>query len=434
MLAPVFLLLLLPLAAAAAAAAPAPAARLPPVVLLNGLAGAVIQAKLTGAPPGPHFFCERDTKNFTKLWVSPTELVPGVIDCFFDNLRVRYDGDARAYSNKPGVTIDGSVDWGGVGGLEYLDPGLSASGYFHDIVKRLAGIGYAVGTSLRGAPYDWRLAPDGFNATVSGARFQNGSYYSRLRALVEETYALNGNAPVVLLTHSMGGPTALAFLQGMSPQWKATYVAGFVPMSPPFGGAMSTVKALVSGDTLGVPIVAHDLFHPIQSSCASGPWLFPQPALWPADAQVLLTSNGGKTTWTSANYTELCEALGLDQAAAMFRNGLNDLPGAGGAFAAPGVRVEVLRGTGVATPAFFAYDEAFQAGKVPAKPSRTEWEYDGDGTVNGRSLHRAEAWVQQQDAPVNVTTFQNVSHFGILMDGNALDKLQALLEGWHTAH
>merc|ERR1719181_1369751 len=138
----------------------------------------------------------------------------------------------------------------------------------------------------------------------------------------------------------MGGPVALSFLQQQTASWKSTNAAGFLPMSPPFGGAMSTVEALVSGDTLGVPIVSHSLFHPIQSTCASGPWLFPQPSLWPEN-EVLVTSDGGKQVWTSKNYIEMTSALGLTQAESMFRNGLNDLLDA---FDAPGVQTFVLRG------------------------------------------------------------------------------------------
>ena len=102
----------------------------------------------------------------------------------------------------------------------------------------------------------------------------------------------------------------------MSPSWKREHITAFIPISPPFGGAVSTVKAVVSGDTLGFPLVSHSIFHPIQSTCASGPWLFPQPSLWP-ESEVLVTSASPTTnltaTYTSTNYTELTRTLGLNQ-------------------------------------------------------------------------------------------------------------------------
>lgn len=225
----------------------------------------------------------------------------------------------------------------------------------------------------------------------------------------------------MLVTHSMGGPVAHAFLTRMTSDWKTTFIKAFVPFSPPFGGAISTVMALVSGDTLGVPIVSHSLFHPIQSTCASGPWLFPQPTLW-RENEIILTSNGGKKIWTSKNYSELAAALGLRQAESMFRNGLNDLLSA---FESPGVPTYVLRGTGVLTPAKYIYSDSFVEGRVPNAPSSILHEVDGDGTVNGRSLDRARSWSE-----ASYYVFPNTSHFGILTAAPALDKLVQILESF----
>jgi len=394
----------------------------PPVILLNGLAGSRMTAVLD-TTTSPHFFCEKNSHNKTiDLWVSAKELVPGVIDCLFDNMKLRYDASTQQYSNKPGVTLDGSVDFGGVSGLAYLDTGIKLSAYFAPLINKLVStLNYTVGTTLRGAPYDWRLAPDGLNQTVHGSA-SNTSYFNRLKNLVEETYLLNQNQRVVLISHSMGGPVALSFLQQQTDKWKSTYVAGFMPLSPPFGGAVSTVLALVSGDTLGVPIVSHSIFHPIQSTCASGPWLFPQPSLWKED-EVLVTSPDAK--YTSSNYTQLTADLGLKQALSMFQNGVNSL--ALKNFDPPNVRVEVLRGTGVSTPASYVYSEKFVQGTVPSAPRETRHEMEGDGTVNDRSLARAKIWNSQQKEMVRYWTFQNTSHFGILKSDEALDQVVDLL-------
>ena len=371
----------------------------------------------------PHFFCEKNSHNKAiDLWVSAKELVPGVIDCLFDNMKLRYDASTQQYSNKPGVTLDGSVDFGGVSGLAYLDTGIKLSAYFAPLINKLVStLNYTVGTTLRGAPYDWRLAPDGLNQTVHGSA-SNMSYFNRLKNLVEETYLMNQNKRVVLISHSMGGPVALSFLQQQTYKWKSTYVAGFMPLSPPFGGAVSTVLALVSGDTLGVPIVSHSIFHPIQSTCASGPWLFPQPILWSED-EVLVTAPDAK--YTSSNYTQLTTDLGLKQALSMFQNGVNSL--ALKKFDPPNVRVEVLRGTGVSTPASYVYSEKFVQGTVPSAPAETRHEMEGDGTVNDRSLARAKIWNSQQKEMVRYWTFQNTSHFGILKSDEALNQVVNLL-------
>jgi len=168
--------------------------------------------------------------------------------------------------------------------------------------------------------------------------------------------------------------------------------------------------------------VSHSIFHPIQSTCASGPWLFPQPSLWPSN-EVLVTTNNA--VYTSANYTQLTSDLGLTQAHAMFKDGVNAL--ALGTFEPPNVRVEVLRGTGVSTTASLVYGGSFAAGKVPNAPTTTAIEMTGDGTVNDRSLDRAKAWVGKQSAQVRHWTFPKTSHFGILESDAALNQVVALL-------
>ena len=131
-----------------------------------------------------------------------------------------------------------------------------------------------------------------------------------------------------------------------------------------------------------------------------------------------MTSDGGERVWTSQNYTEMMSALGLKQAESMFRNGVSDLLND---FEAPGVKTHVFRGTGVSTPASYAYADAFVPGKVPKAPVSVVHETLGDGTVNGRSLDRARSWAAYH-------VFPNTSHFGILGSEPAIDKLVEVLE------
>ena len=50
--------------------------------------------------------------------------------------------------------------FGGTSSVEYLDPGIMKNilPYFHDTVKYFVDRGYKRGETIRGAPYDWRLA------------------------------------------------------------------------------------------------------------------------------------------------------------------------------------------------------------------------------------------------------------------------------------
>lgn len=113
--------------------------------------------------------------------------------------------------------------------------------------------------------YDWRLP-----ATYIG------SWYAQLKALIESTYTSNGNLPVHIITHSMGGPTGLYFLNQMDQAWKDQYVASFIPIAGPWTGAPNALRALVciffsyilviliayvqiSGDNFGLSVFGIDI-------------------------------------------------------------------------------------------------------------------------------------------------------------------------------
>ena len=206
----------------------------PPLVLVNGLAGAILKGKWTDVHE-PHFWCSKTSKGYETLWLNLEQVVPFQKDCLMNRLVLHYDHTTGAYSNTSGVDVDSNVDWGGVGGLAYLDPSLGpakkATSYFADLIDALIGVGYHVGKNLRGAPYDFRYAPP------SMAGFE-----ADLKALVEETYAANGHTPVTLVSHSMGCFHALFFLEQQSQEWKDAYVHAWIPISPAIGGTINVVN------------------------------------------------------------------------------------------------------------------------------------------------------------------------------------------------
>jgi len=86
-------------------------------------------------------------------------LVPLVIDCWIDNVKLTYDNVTRTTRNSPGVETR-VPGWGSSETVEWLDPShASAGAYFKDIANALVDIGYTRNVSIRGAPYDFRKAP-----------------------------------------------------------------------------------------------------------------------------------------------------------------------------------------------------------------------------------------------------------------------------------
>lgn len=56
-------------------------------------------------------------------------------------------------------------------------------------------------------------------------------YFTKLKSLVEETYKANGNKQVTLLSHSLGCPYTLVFLNKQTNEWKNTYIKHWITLS-----------------------------------------------------------------------------------------------------------------------------------------------------------------------------------------------------------
>lgn len=72
-------------------------------------------------------------------------------------------------------------------------------------------------------------------------------YFSALKQLVEDTYQANGNQPVMLIAHSMGGPMSLFFLNLQTQQWKDQYIKCLVTLSAVWGGSVKAIKVYAIG-------------------------------------------------------------------------------------------------------------------------------------------------------------------------------------------
>jgi lysophospholipase-3 len=404
---------------------------LQPVVLLNGLAGSSLNARLNHTEE-PHHYCDTK-KSWYQIWLSPADLLPGVIDCFFHNIVLKFDPNTKTYRDTENVDIDGNVAWGTTKALAYLDPALKSFHYFSEIIEALENIGYVDGGSLVGAPYDWRLAPDGLDQKPTYSGVNTLPYFEKLKILIETTVAFNGGRKAHIISHSMGGPVALAFLHRQSTAWKDQYIASFIAISPPFGGSIKTVRAVLSGDNFDAPVVHENIFWPVQSTCASGPWLFPQPCLWDNDEKIITTPTAsyGARDWMNL----LGDMPSLKQAQQMTQSGnlLTDTLGEK-EFVAPQVPVAILRGIGVETQIGYEYNVDFKNvnnySSAPP-PTKVFSNKGGDGTVPNRSLARALKWRNEQTQPITYSLYPGAGHMSILQNKYAIDHI---LECVQTNH
>jgi len=119
-----------------------------PAIFLPGDGGSQLWARLNRTLPPPHFFCERHS-NLFELWLDVRLLLPEIIDCFVDNMRLLYNETTKKTSNLEGVEIQ-VPGFGETSTVEFFDAsGLSFASYFAPIIRSLVTLGYTRGVNLR---------------------------------------------------------------------------------------------------------------------------------------------------------------------------------------------------------------------------------------------------------------------------------------------
>lgn len=131
-----------------------------------GDGGSQLFAKLD-KPDVVHYFCDRKTDSYFNLWLNMALLVPFVIDCWIDNMRLQYDNVTRKTFNSPGVEVM-VPGFGNTTSVEYVDPSqVSVTGYYNALVNYMVANGFTRGSDIRGAPYDFRKSPSELFQTCS---------------------------------------------------------------------------------------------------------------------------------------------------------------------------------------------------------------------------------------------------------------------------
>ncbi|XP_075366687.1 lysosomal phospholipase A and acyltransferase isoform X2 [Mycteria americana] len=134
----------------------------PPVVLVPGDLGNQLEAKLD-KPSVVHYLCSKKTDSYFTLWLNLELLLPVIIDCWIDNIRLVYNRTSKITEPPDGVDIR-VPGFGQTFSLEFLDPSKRSVGsYFYMLVQSLVDWGYKRDEDVRGAPYDWRKAPSDNN-------------------------------------------------------------------------------------------------------------------------------------------------------------------------------------------------------------------------------------------------------------------------------
>ncbi|XP_013400988.1 group XV phospholipase A2-like [Lingula anatina] len=267
------------------------------------------------------------------------------------------------------------------------------------MVQDLLSMGYVRNQSVRGAPYDFRKAPN-----------EQADFFLKFKQLIEETFTMNNNSRVVLVGHSMGNMYTLYFLNHQPQQWKDKYIRSFVSLAGPWGGAAKTLRLMSSGDSLGFySIILNPLeIRPQQRSMPSTAWLLPTDSVWSPD-DVLVSRPG--YNYTLKDYKKFFQDLNFMDGWYMRQ----DTEGLTRKLSPPGVEVHCVHGLGVKTPAAFSFTEKQWPDSQP-----TVTYSNGDGTVNSRSLEGCLLWQERQPQSVYHYVIPNAEHMQLLYNADAI--------------
>ncbi|XP_023333809.1 group XV phospholipase A2 [Eurytemora carolleeae] len=364
-----------------------------PVIMIPGDGGSQVEGRIVNKTNVPHYLCSKNSDWFT-LWLSLEQMVPEVVDCWVDNMRLKYDPITRKSSNNDGVEIR-IPNFGNTSSVEHLDPSMQYfTGYFANIADHLVQAGYTRGVNLHGAPYDFRKAANELE-----------DFFVKVKDLIEGTYKANNNLSVILLTHSMGSPMMLYFLLQQSQGWKDKYIRSMVTLAGPWGGTVRALKVFAVGDNLGAWLLNEKKLMWEQRTSPSLAWLMPQIGFW--DTTEVLVETAEKN-YTMNDYQEFFTDL-KEPNAWFMRLDTKDLIAG---LPAPNVEVFCLHGSGVDTTEKLIYKK----GEFPGSDPSTILKGNGDGTVNYRSLIGCTRWADQQKQRVTHHEFPGVDHLQILRE------------------
>lgn len=375
---------------------------LAPVVIVPGTGGNQLEAKLTAEYDNSKPWCYCFRQEYFRLWLDVKTLFPPFTSCFVDRLSLDYDAKTDSYSNIKGVETRVPY-FGTTEGMEYLDPSLKfLTCYMIHLVDALKARGYESGKSLYGAPYDFRFAPGPQASDVAL------KYLTDLKELVEAASRANGDQPVVILAHSMGGLWTLYFLNQQTEEWRNQYIARFVSVSTPWGGAVEQMMTFASGNPEGVPFVNSLVVREEQRRSESNLWLLPVSRVF-GDRPLVATST---RNYTAADMEDFLVDIGFAEGVPAYKSRIPHLTEI---LRAPGIPVTLIYGHGVPTSQQLSYE----AKGFDNHPEITDG--DGDGTVNVCSLTAVvKEWDAVEGQELDVVPLANKGHMKILHDADSV--------------
>lgn len=171
---------------------------------------------------------------------------------------------------------------------------------------------------------------------------EHKQFFIDLKKLVEDTYEANQQTPVTFISHSMGSPMTLVFLQQQSEEWKAKYVKRQISLAGAWAGTIKALKVFAMGDDLQSIFLNGKILKEEQITNPSTAWLLPSPLFWKSTEILIDTPKRVYTTSQIQEFfNDIDYPIGWEMRKDTLPYTLN--------FRAPDVELHCLYGDGVET-------------------------------------------------------------------------------------
>ena len=379
-----------------------------PVVIIPGFGGSTIRIKFNRLSV-KHFYCFKKC-GWHDLWPTLSSLTWPAINCWVDNFKLLWNAASKKYSNLVGVSTRIPHFSGSTLNFENIDRffNVGRPKIYQTMIKAMIRAGGIRNVSIRGVPYDFRRSP---------SSAYNGNWISRMTSVVEDTYNINNRTRVTLLSHSLGCMFTLYFLNHKNSTWKEKYILRWISTQGPFGGAMTALKALLSGENWGIPSISALNLRELQRSWESSLMLAPTPQVWGTITIVQTPIRN----YSAKDYQVLFKK-------AKFAHGYKRyqlVSNVAGNLIPPGVETLLIYSYGIQTLESFSY---FQDDNFDNIPKMTY--EDGDGTVHIRSPQNViERWRGNNNGyQLDEKAFASFNHMNLVTSSEYIREIIQLLQ------
>jgi lysophospholipase III len=353
--------------------------------------------------------CRKIQNNWSELWFpynyEESPETKGVAQyCWAHNINVKYKGKGPEkgppkLQNSEGVITRTS---------EFGKASFIPQSYMYYLMDALTAAGYKHGTTLFGAPYDFRkICSEDVLYEFCGS----------LANLIQQSVQNNGKKAIIL-GHDLGSPLANYFLTKSSKEWKDQYIQSFISVSGAFGGCPKALRTLLSGVKVSNS-KERTLLRKIGANFSGIQWMLPCPAVY---GDVPLVSHK-YINYSAKDIPKLLEMAGYDEAKDIYENIVQSVQQQ--SLQAPHVPVYVFGGDKIPTESNYNYADSLIQNPVMNYPLyKTDLpynnnfqftdSYDGDGTMPKFTLEVPLQWTNYQEEPIFYRFYNRAEHKEIL--------------------